>query len=95
MIEQTDSGAVIITGADDIRVAALTTLAYAIITEMETGMKPTRNFSALRVALNHNVPIPVGTRPQKKRLLRYVVQEIRSCKPGWEPSGKLAKALAR
>lgn len=94
-IEQTPSGAVVITGADDIRVAALTALAYAIVTEMETGMKPTRNFSALRVALNHNVPIPEGTRPQKKRLLKYVVQAIREAKPGWEPSEMLAKALVK
>lgn len=93
-IEQTSSGAVIITGKDDIRVAALTALAYAIVTEMETGMKPTRNFSALRIAQAHGI-IPEGTRPHKKKILRLVVQEIRRCKPGWEPSAHLAKALAK
>jgi hypothetical protein len=94
-IEETSDGSIIITGKADIRVAALTTLAYAIVTQMETGMVPTRNFSALRVALHHNVPIPEGTRPQKKKLLRLVVQEIRAAKPGWEPSAHLAKALAK
>jgi hypothetical protein len=94
-IEQTPDGSIVITGKEDIRVAALTTLAYAIVTEMETGMKPTRNFSALRVAQYHNVPIPEGSRPQKKKLLRLVVQEIRAAKPGWEPSARLAKALAK
>jgi hypothetical protein len=93
-IESTPGG-IIITGKEDIRVAALTTLAYAIVTEMETGMKPTRNFSALRAAQYHNVPIPEGSRPQKKKLLRLVVQEIRAAKPGWEPSAHLAKALAK
>lgn len=94
-IESMPGGGVVITGKDDIRIAALTTLAYAIVTEMQTGLKPTRNFSALRVALNHGVPIPEGTRPQKKKLLRLIVQEIRACKPGWEPSEHLAKALVK
>ena len=94
-IEQTPSGAVVITGKEDIRVAALTTLAYAIVTKMETGMVPTRGFSALRVALYHGVPIPEGTKPQNTKLLRLVVQEIRKAKPQWEPSAHLAKALAK
>jgi hypothetical protein len=94
-IEEFSDGSMIITGKEDIRVTALLTLAYAIVTEMETGMKPTRNFSALRVAQYHGVRIPEGTRPQKKKLLRLVVQEIRAVKPGWEPSEHLAKALAK
>jgi hypothetical protein len=93
-IEQTSDGSVVITGKEDIRIAALTTLAYAIVTEMETGMKPTRNFSALRVAQYHGL-IPEGTRPHKKKILRLVVQAIREAKPGWEPSAHLAKALAK
>jgi hypothetical protein len=93
-IEETSDGSVVITGKEDIRIAALTALAYAIVTEMETGMKPTRNFSALKVARSHGL-IPEGTRPHKKKILRLVVQEIRRVKPGWEPSEHLAKALTK
>jgi hypothetical protein len=92
-IEEMPGGGFAITGKADIRIAALTTLAYAIVTEMETGMKPTRNFSALNVARYHGL-IPEGTRPHKKKILKLVVQAIREAKPGWEPSGHLAKALA-
>jgi hypothetical protein len=93
-IESMPGGGVMITGKDDIRVASLTALAYAIVTEMETGMKPTRNFSALRAARGHGL-IEEGTRPHKKKILRLVVQAIREAKPGWEPSEHLAKALAK
>lgn len=93
-IEQLPGGGLVVTGKDDIRIAALTTLAYAIVTEMETGMKPTRNFSALNVARFHGL-IPEGTKPQKKKILRLVVQEIRRVKPNWEPSAHLSKALAK
>ena len=92
-IEQLPSGGVIVTGKDDIRVVALTTLAHAIVLEMKTGMKPTRNFSALRVARHHGVVPDDGTKPQKKKLLRLTVQAIRAAKPGWEPSAHLAAAL--
>ncbi|UOK18414.1 hypothetical protein SEA_BRUHMOMENT_98 [Arthrobacter phage BruhMoment] len=93
-IENMPGGGVIATGKEDIRVVALTSLAYGIVLEMETGMKPTRNFSALRIAQHHGL-IPEGTRPQKKKILRLVVQAIREAKPGWEPSAHLAKALAK
>lgn len=92
-IEETN-GAVIITGKDDIRVAALLTLAHGIALEMETGLKPTRNFSALNIARYHGL-IPEGTKPQKKKILRLTVQAIREALPGWEPSGSVAKALAK
>jgi hypothetical protein len=93
-IEELPGGGIIVTGKEDIRIAALTSLAYGIVLEMETGMKPTRNFSALRIARYHGL-IPEGTKPQKKKILRLVVQEIRRVKPGWEPSEHLAKALTK
>jgi hypothetical protein len=94
MAFEESNGAIIVTGKEDIRITALLTLAHGIVLEMETGMKPTRNFSALNIARHHGL-IPEGTRPHKKKILRLVVQEIREAKPGWEPSEHLAKALVK
>lgn len=93
-IEELPGGGIVITGKEDIRVAALLTLAHGIVLEMTTGMKPTRNFSALNIARHHGL-VPDGTRPQKKKLLRLVVQAIREAKPGYEPSEYIAKALTK
>jgi hypothetical protein len=90
MAFEESNGAIIVTGKEDIRITALLTLAHGIVLEMETGMKPTRNFSALNIARHHGL-IPEGTRPHKKKILRLVVQEIREAKPGWEPSEHLVK----
>jgi uncharacterized protein YbbC (DUF1343 family) len=92
--EKLPGGGTIVTGKADIRVTALLTLAHGIVLEMETGMKPTRNFSALNIARSHGL-VTEGTKPQKKKLLRLVVQAIREAQPGWEPSAHLAKALAK
>lgn len=95
MAIEESNGAIIITGKEDIRVAALLTLAHAIVLEMTTGMKPTRNFSALNVARYHGLVPDDGSKPQKKKLLRLTVQAIREAKPGWEPSEYIAKALTK
>jgi hypothetical protein len=93
MIEESN-GAIIVTGKEDIRVTALLTLAHGIVLEMTSGLKPSRNFSALNIARHHGL-VKEGTKPQKKKLLRLTVQAIREAKPGWEPSEYIAKALVK
>lgn len=93
MIEESN-GAIIVTGKEDIRVTALLTLAHGIVLEMTSGLKPSRNFSALNIARHHGL-VAEGTKPQKKKLLRLTVQAIREAKPGWEPSEYIAKALVK
>jgi hypothetical protein len=93
MIEQSN-GAVIITGADT-RIVPLVALAHGLVLQMETGMKPSRNWNPLAVARNHGVIPDDGSKPQKKKLLRLTVQKLRELKPEWEPSEHIAKALTK
>jgi hypothetical protein len=95
MAFEESNGAIIVTGKEDIRVAALLALAHGIVLELETGMKPTSRWNALAAARNHGVIPSDGSKPQKKKLLRLTVQAIRAAKPDWEPSEYLSKALAK
>lgn len=90
-IEETPSGALVITG-EDIPVYALTTLAHALAFKITTGMEMSR-IPALQGAKNLGV-IPKDKRGNAKTALKLTVQKLRESKPGWEPSGTVAKALA-
>lgn len=93
-IENIPGGGTMITGKDDIRFFALLQLAHGIALEMNTNLRMSSRISTLQAARNMGL-VPEGRRPQKKALLRLVVQAIRETKPDYEPSGSVAKALAQ
>lgn len=91
-IEETPSGALVITG-EDIPVYALLTLASALALKVSHGMEMTR-IPALQGAKNLGI-IPKDKRGNAKQALQLTVQKLRDTVPGYEPSATVAKALAK
>lgn len=91
-IEETPSGALVITG-EHIPVYALLNLAHALAMEINHGMKLTR-ISGIQGAKNLGV-IPKDKRGNKKQALQLTVQKLRDAQPGYEPSPLIAKALVK
>lgn len=92
-IEELPSGGLVITGTEDINTYALLTLASALAFKINTGMEMSR-IPALQGAKNLGI-IPKDKRGNAKTALKLTVQRIREGKPGYEPSGTIAKALAK
>ncbi|QWY82827.1 hypothetical protein PP641_gp087 [Arthrobacter phage SilentRX] len=91
-IEETPSGALVITG-EDIPTYALLTLASALALKINHNMELTR-ISALQGAKNLGI-IPKGKRGNAKQALQLTVQKLRDTVPGYEPSESVAKALVK
>lgn len=89
-VEETPSGALIITG-DSIPIYALLTLASALALKINTGMEMSR-IPALQGAKNLGI-IPADKRGNAKTALKLTVQKLRDLQPGYEPSATVAKAL--
>lgn len=93
-IENIPGGGTMVTGKDDINIVRLLTLAHAAALEINTGMKASR-IPLTTAARNCGVILDDGSRPQKKKILRLTVQELRRLRPDYEPSSLIAKALAK
>lgn len=91
-IEETPSGAIIITG-DDIPTYALLTLASALALKITSGIEMSR-IPALQGAKNLGI-IPKDKRGNAKAALKLTVQKLRDTVPGYEPPATVAKALVK
>jgi hypothetical protein len=91
-IEESASGAIIITG-DDIPTYALLTLASALAMKINHNMELSR-IPALQGAKNLGI-IPADKRGNAKQALKLTVQKLRDTVPGYEPSATVAKALVK
>jgi hypothetical protein len=92
-IEETPSGALVITG-DDINSYALLHLASALALKISHGIEPSARVSALQGAKNLGI-IPPDKRGNAKQALKLTVQKLRDTIPGYEPSATVAKALVK
>lgn len=92
-IEETPSGALVITG-EDINTYALLHLASALAMKINHGMEPSRAVTALQGAKNLGI-IPADKRGNAKTALKLTVQKLRDTIPGYEPSATVAKALVK
>jgi hypothetical protein len=93
-IESTPSGAIIITGKEDINTTALLYLASALAMKISHGMEPSSRVTALQGAKNLGI-IPQDKRGNAKQALKLTVQKLRDTIPGYEPSATVAKALVK
>lgn len=91
-IEESESGAIIVTG-EDINTYALLTLAHALAMKINHGMEMSR-IPALTGAKNLGI-IPKDKRGNAKQALKLTVQKLREVRPDYEPSGSVAKALTK
>lgn len=91
-IEETPSGALVITG-EDINTYALLTLASALALKITHGIEMSR-VPALQGAKNLGI-IPADKRGNAKQALKLTVQKLRDTVPGYEPSATVAKALVK
>lgn len=92
-IEELPGGGTVITGPD-ITTFRLLTLAHAAALEISTGLKASR-IPLTQMARNAGVIPADGSRPQKKKILRLTVQQLRQVRPDYEPSALIAKALTK
>jgi hypothetical protein len=91
-IEETPTGALVITGPD-IDTYALLTLAHALAMKINHGMELSR-IPALQGAKNLGI-IPKDKRGNTKTALRLTVQKLREVRPDYEPSALITKALVK
>ena len=91
-IEETPSGAIVVTG-EDISTYSLLALAHALAFKVSHGREISR-VPALTGAKNLGI-IPKDKRGNAKAALKLTVQKIREVQPGYEPSGTVAKALVK
>ena len=92
-IEETPTGAILITG-EDIPTYVLLSFIHAAALEINTGMSMAR--MPLNTAARNIKLIPDdGKRPTKRTLLRLAIEKMQTIDPGYEPSASVAKAVAK
>lgn len=95
MIEQTPDGSIVVTGAEDIHLTRILTLASGLALEINTGLRMSRHFSPLQAARNCGLVPDDGTKPRSKKLLALTIAELRRLRPDYEPNSTVAKAMEK
>lgn len=84
---------IIIEGEANIRLAALITLAHALVLEIRTGMRVSSRSNLLHAAISQGVVPNDGSKPRKKSILRLTVAKIKEARPDYEPSPMMLDAM--
>lgn len=84
---------VTIEGPENVKVAALISLAHALVLEISTGMKVSNRSNLLHTAINQGVVPNDGSKPRKKSILRMTVAKIQESWPEYEPNLRMRKAM--